>query len=168
MITVNAERALMWVEALRSGDYTQVRGAFRGGVNLDDGDGTVRPGYCCLAVATDVAIKNGLDNVRWHVDNDAELEPIVQIRFDPEVHEHIEDYDHDFDADGVGWINYDDGDMPLPVAQWLGVKDVGGTAITNPNLGGITAISRNDDHSQSFGEIADAIEADIVRIESSS
>lgn len=44
-----------WVEALRSGEYKQVKGALRG-VNRD-GDPV---GYCCLGVACELASKEGV------------------------------------------------------------------------------------------------------------
>ncbi len=45
-----------WITALRSGEYKQVSGAL---CKLN-GDGSVK-GHCCLGVACEVAIKNGLD-----------------------------------------------------------------------------------------------------------
>lgn len=47
---VNQERVALLVEALESGDYEQCEGQLR----IDDT-------FCCLGVACEVAIKNGLD-----------------------------------------------------------------------------------------------------------
>jgi hypothetical protein len=44
----NKERIKLWVDALRSGEYTQGHGAL-----LRDGN------YCCLGVACEVAMQNG-------------------------------------------------------------------------------------------------------------
>jgi hypothetical protein len=47
---MNPEVKSMWVEALRSNDYLQGRGALnRNGL------------FCCLGVLCDVALKNGID-----------------------------------------------------------------------------------------------------------
>jgi len=54
-VTVNKERVQLLVDALRSGEFTQHSGALRG---LVDSDG--QRGYCCLGVATEVALRNGL------------------------------------------------------------------------------------------------------------
>lgn len=42
------------VEALRSGTYSQTKGALRDNV-----------GFCCLGVACDIALKNGLQEQEW-------------------------------------------------------------------------------------------------------
>ena len=47
---VKAERMKLWTAALRSGEYEQAKGYLKS----DDG-------YCCLGVACEVAVKNGLD-----------------------------------------------------------------------------------------------------------
>lgn len=47
---VKAERMKLWTAALRSGEYPQAKGYLK----TDEG-------FCCLGVACEVAIKNGLD-----------------------------------------------------------------------------------------------------------
>lgn len=45
----NTENAQKWIDALRSGEYQQAKGSLR------------KPeGFCCLGVACDVAINNGV------------------------------------------------------------------------------------------------------------
>ncbi len=51
----NIENMKTFVNALYSGDYTQAKGSLR--KETDDGSYT----YCCLGVATDLAIKDGID-----------------------------------------------------------------------------------------------------------
>lgn len=51
MSEVNTERVKLWIDALRSGEYTQIKSQLG-----RDGEG-----YCCLGVACEVAIQNGLD-----------------------------------------------------------------------------------------------------------
>lgn len=45
---VNEARVKLWIDALRSGEYRQARGALR-----------TMTGHCCLGVAQEVALKNG-------------------------------------------------------------------------------------------------------------
>jgi hypothetical protein len=42
----------LWTDALRSGEYKQTRGALKN-----------QHGYCCLGVACDIALKNGVEIV---------------------------------------------------------------------------------------------------------
>lgn len=66
----NNDRLLLWVEALESGDYQQVRDTLRS-----------EWGFCCLGVACEVAMANGLDiDVRegdnvWFYDGQADALP---------------------------------------------------------------------------------------------
>jgi hypothetical protein len=62
---VNPEIKKAWVEALRSGEYTQARGALcRTEDTSDDETGRAdKAGYCCLGVLTDLAVKAGV--VQW-------------------------------------------------------------------------------------------------------
>lgn len=58
---VNKERIKLWVDALRSGEYKQGEGRLA----------RVNNTYCCLGVACDLAIKNGVDIIRqiYIIDN---------------------------------------------------------------------------------------------------
>ena len=57
MTKTHKKRIQLWIDALRSGEYKQVRGRL--------GKGTKKSmGYCCLGVACEVAIANGVDVAR--------------------------------------------------------------------------------------------------------
>lgn len=60
MDNMSKEKALIraWVEALQSGEYTQVTGILRADV-------LKKPCYCALGVLADVAIKAGVLNASW-------------------------------------------------------------------------------------------------------
>jgi hypothetical protein len=89
---VNKERILLWVEALESGQYQQERSALRQG-----------DGYCCLGVACEVAIANGLP---------LEVKPVVAPL--------------NVDASHAIWL-YDGSQTYLPraVGEWFGFGDGG-------------------------------------------
>jgi hypothetical protein len=148
---IKKEVANLWVKALLGGQYEQANGKFI------EGDPT-EPGasYCCLAVLTDVAIKEGLDTVRWVKGSD---EPEIFIPVD-EMDESINDYEEDrVVRDGRGealgvWQSYGDADLPDPVRKWAGL------VASNPLLNGKPAIVRNDDDCETFEEIAHAIALD--------
>lgn len=54
MVSVNKERVQMLVDALESGEFEQCKGSLR----LKEANG--RFTYCCLGVATEIAVRNGL------------------------------------------------------------------------------------------------------------
>jgi hypothetical protein len=163
MQNINPERGRLWTQALLSGEYQQARGQF-----VDVRDGKI-VAHCCLAVATDIAIKNGCKDVRWHTENSA-----VLIRWNENKHGSYDDYDNTRLADGSIWIDSTDGDLPEPVADWLGIISEGSSADgtrspkCNPALDGTLAVSRNDDNHDTFQTIANAIERDIARVEARS
>lgn len=156
-MSLNQEAMKKWRDALLFGPYDQAFGQFVAG------DPT-QPGaqFCCLAVLTDVAIKEGVENVRW-----------VSNHEEPEIFHSVEDLDmagdsiHDFpddmielDEDGkpLGvWKTYGLADLPPPVVKWAGLED------SNPVLDCETAITRNDDQGQSFADIAEAIAKEMTR-----
>lgn len=121
----------LWVDALRSGKYEQGTGWL---ARRDSPTDTYK--YCCLGVACDVAVKNGLD-----------LDVTEQ------------------QYGGASYFEYNarDVSLPLAVADWLGVD---GTSIYLPNphqnridkRREVPAITLNDDFLCSFAVIADAIE----------
>lgn len=49
-MSANTERVQLWIDALRSGEYKQIKSQL----------GKDGVGYCCLGVACEVAIQNGL------------------------------------------------------------------------------------------------------------
>lgn len=53
---MNKEKLRLWIDALRSGEYEQGRGGL---ARRFDPNGSWQ--YCCLGVACEVAIKDGLD-----------------------------------------------------------------------------------------------------------
>lgn len=123
----NTERIKMWVKGLLSGEWEQGHNA------LVD----VQLGYCCLAVATAVAIENGCEHVQIIDDS-----VTVNRRYVDEAEEWI-----DLEAYGP-WHSED---LPRVVAQWYGLPN------TNPMLDGSRAIHRNDEMEDNFEQIAEAI-----------
>jgi hypothetical protein len=128
---VNKDKLKLWIDALRSGKFEQGQG------NLASRDGEVVK-YCCLGVACEVAVKDGLDlEGRWG-------RPIGN-----EVEEWVET-DHKF---------YDSEDLLLPpaVQDWLGIP---GSTTVEVMLNGIeeSVIDLNDNMDRDFGQIADALE----------
>lgn len=154
MQNINTERGRLWVQALLSDEYRQARNAFIRTTIADDST-PVRK-HCCLAVATDVAIKNGCEDVRWN----PEREEAVQVRWNPSIHDHYENFGYVEDG-GTIWIDYADGDLPRPVADWFGIVN---DRPNNPELDGVRAIGRNDDRGDDFATIARAIEVEIERV----
>lgn len=116
--------ATLWADTLDSGEYRQAHDAFQ---ELPR-DGEPEK-LCCLAVATDLAIKDGVEGIRRNQKTGA--------------FEILEEGD---------WITWEGGDLPPVVQEWLGVD-------ADPDLDGVSAIRRNDGGlaRQSFHEIANAI-----------
>ena len=147
-MTVNKEHMRLWVDALRSGEFTQTKG-----VNYRpepfEGDEDLEPqpaGYCCLGVACEVAVKNGFVFMDYTTD-----EPLP--------------------ADEQGWWR-GEGDLPSEVRDWLGltrsnptIADVPATwtpkwRYATPKTEPVTtAIIANDELGWTFAQIADALEA---------
>lgn len=68
---MNPEIKERWVAALRSGDYTQTRGALHRVEDYTDTAGEFYPaGMCCLGVLCDLYIKAEVGPERWHTDPD--------------------------------------------------------------------------------------------------
>jgi hypothetical protein len=124
----NAENIKKWVDALRSGKYKQGKGF----LNMD-GE------YCCLGVACELAIANG-----------------VKVEVAKDVHR------------GDDAILYDGlhGYLPGVVAEWLGTgfssgfQDGENDVVIGLDAEGyeMSATSANDDADMTFDQIADAIE----------
>lgn len=123
-----------WTDALRSGEYTQGRNA----LTTDDG-------YCCLGVACELTVRNG---VAQKVDN---------------AYGHAAEFFWD-DASTVA--------LPRAVFQWLGITPDGdlthgieyaphgdGGALIADNL-----VNLNDDAGYTFEQIADVIDAGLVKL----
>lgn len=103
------ENIAKWVRALRSGDYQQGRGALISYTNYQTLAQETR--HCCLGVATEEAIKAGV-----------------------ELRREGQGYTWD---DGTGNGATQAGLLPTPVAQWLGITEInpllGGHAATSLN-----------------------------------
>lgn len=151
-MTTPAEREhrVKWAEALMSGEYLQAQGSF---TEIDSLTGKVK--HCCLAVATDLAIKDGVDTIKWGKD-ESPLGPSylpVLVALPPD--EYVDDFTiHHVDENNVRWVEYTDGNLPGPTMHWLGFTD------DNPMLDGQRAIDRNDAEEQPFEEIARAVYAE--------
>lgn len=124
---VNKDRVQLLVEALRSGQYLQGMESLH--KNTDGQDK-----FCCLGVACDVAVKNGLD-----VSVDTADEPDF-ITYD----------------DNGGY-------MPESVYHWYGFPTDDPVIDRNDQNGRvITATKANDNLRWTFGAIANAIEKEYL------
>lgn len=125
-----AENRRLWVEALRSGEYTQ----FAGYLNRNNK-------YCCLGVACEVAMKNGVDLKRTRCEDTG-----------------VVDYGNETEL------------PPGRVVEWLGLATQDG-ALTGPvQVNGrdfhvLTAL--NDEADYTFEQIADLIEQGMVKLDPS-
>lgn len=148
----NKEAVKKWVEALRSGNYKQGKGALRVTQGRELSPSEDR--FCCLGVACDLAEREGV---------------MLDVGFTPLPH------------DGVWDVSYDGDHLELPeaVQDWLGIHEsnplVARLSIerygllddayrfklddyNNPDLNR-TLAEINDDVDNSFGLIANLIEA---------
>lgn len=129
MEEIHKERLRLWVAALRSGEYTQASG------RLHDSRG-----YCCLGVACEVAVKNGLDlDVTLPYDDGTE----------DTVHRSIHHYNGEGDV------------LPLAVQLFYGLNG-GDPCIGSdeefPGLPPLSAATANDSRKMTFQQIADLVE----------
>lgn len=128
-MTPNKENIRKWVTALRSGNYQQVKRHL-----------SLNGGYCCLGVACELAIIDGVRVKRTEV---------ASMKLDGEEDTYV-NYD--------GGMSY----MPNSVRKWLGI-DYGDPALTerideNGFKVLVSASDLNDRDGKTFAEIADAIE----------
>ena len=128
MLNANARA---WVDALRSGRFTQGQKALH---RADDG----RQGYdefCCLGVACVLAKEAGVDlKAQIHTEN-ADRRVFYGVDFG------------------------DPGYLPDEVKDWLGLNSYQGTHIADEEQG-VTSLSYANDHGADFNEIADIIESE--------
>lgn len=124
----NKQRLKLWVEALRSGEFEQTRQTL---ARVDASTG--KWGYCCLGVACEVAMANGLD---------------IPTRVTPAQSRQY--------GDSVAL-------MPSPVCDWFGLPTITDlmlpAAIEGDDDTVKMATELNDDYGWDFNQIADAIEA---------
>ena len=119
----NVENMELFVDALFSGEYEQGKGALR--QLTSDTPGKYQ--YCCLGVATDVAIKAGIPE---------------QTTVDEDGNDYLDNM----------WEN---GYLPSQVQKWLGIdNDNPILDFRNGNM--MRAGSANDDFGRSFPQIGDA------------
>jgi|SRR5688572_18258861 len=133
----NPERVALLVAALRSGDYEQVQG--RLAVTVATKDGVEQWKYCCLGVACEVAIANGVEV------------PVAMLQ-----------------NPGAPFVlrSYDNGIVSLPrqVGDWFGFSsddpmiDVNVDSDPSFPLRNVSATHANDSIGLSFAQIADAFE----------
>jgi len=126
---VNKENMRLWVAALRSGEYAQGFQRLKQ-IPVEGG----RPGYCCLGVACEVAMRHGVS---------------LEVTMHPRPNGPLS-----FAFNGT------QANLPYPVMQWLGLAAcnplVGGSSDARPN--GADACYVNDGLSWDFPRIADSIE----------
>lgn len=130
--TVNIRK---WVEALRSGDYQQGTGHLRAGDK-----------YCCLGVACELAIQDGVP---------------VKVRSGLTSCTHLGDEDHPNQHPHNGSIyeyNSEGGVLPRAVADWLGLNDMPLVRTEGHGYRALTEL--NDGLGWDFAKLADAIERD--------
>ena len=113
------ENAKKLVEALRSGEFKQTKYSLSNGTE-----------HCCLGVACEVAIKNGLNLTKQTNYRDS-----------------LTAYDEN--------TNY----LPPPVANWLGFSSVRGAYLDNRGANQWLSYD-NDFNGKTFEEIADIIESE--------
>lgn len=118
----NKENIQKWLEALRSGSFVQGKGRLK--YNIDGG---VK--YCCLGVACDVAIANGV---------------VLNVN-DLPFNNFVIDKKYYFDGYGES--------LPPKVQIWLGIDDEDPQVTSDYSAAGL-----NDSGNYSFAEIADMIE----------
>lgn len=124
----NKDNLRLWVADLRSGKFKQGKG----GLRIRPTSDTVR--HCCLGVACETAIANGVPlTIRNRAYDDAFVD----------------------DESGDEWS----GSLPPVVSKWLGIESdniVWGSSDANasPN----NAIGANDSYNWSFEKIADKLE----------
>lgn len=134
-MNVNRENVTKWVQALRSGEYEQTTGM------LCNRDSRGEYAFCCLGVASEVAIASGVEVVRLHIED--AREQLYQW------------HDADSEPDNPIVVDSDgENELPWPVQQWLGILS------GNPMLdrSGLSCIVANDERKYTFAEIADMVE----------
>lgn len=133
--------AQMWVDALRSGEYSQTHNRLRNAK-----PGTPGYGYCCLGVACDkFAEITGDGSWELFADNPDPKKGVAQW---PEVFRSHTDSE-----------DYSETDLTYNVKEWLGLRSMSG-AFTHPAHPDIPdSLARMNDRGCSFEEIADMIES---------
>lgn len=141
---VKAERLKLWTAALRSGEYAQAKGYLK----TDDG-------YCCLGVACEVAIENGLD-----IETDDDLGYKSKTTY-------------------TGESYYENSVMPREVMDWYGLEEVNPFVVYEVTEGEVdeetgqefegeelrSELSElNDSYGYDFDQLADIIDDQLVPV----
>lgn len=135
---VNESRVKLWIDALRSGEFTQANGYLEATV-LTPEDKRVT-GNCCLGVAQHVALRNG-----WVPKDRA----VADLDWGPTA----------MSLEAARWFGFDnDQEHTSPDDPFLGEHEVpsaeGGTYTTT-----VFCVEANDDLGWDFNRIANALEA---------
>ena len=146
---MKAEVKQKWVNALRSGDYTQGRWKLS---RIDDYTDTVGEGFechCVLGVLADLAAREGI--ISYGYDRDQDCEAVwteFRVYSDPTYAD--EETGYDPNVEGIH--------LPISVARWAGLDETV-PYIPHPSTGEETLISDlNDGGGLSFEQLADLIE----------
>lgn len=147
---MNPEIKALWIDALRSGDYTQARGTLR---ETDREGNTV--GYCCLGVLTELAVEAGVATRKGRADGSPNTCTYYHSANNPEEW-----------GENSGLLR--------SVREWAGMEDSSGTlteevVATRTYHNGYEEVSVDDSYNSliglndsagyTFAQIADVIEA---------
>lgn len=133
----NRQNMKLWLDALLSGDYAQVEGALR-----KETDGKV--GYCCLGVATEVFIKK-TEPTDLRVAVPADTAPYMSFEGGYTLST----------PDGLSEKHNQNGSLPEPVRQWLGLQSSNPSITRLRNEGMVEATGANDTLKWDFARIAE-------------
>lgn len=121
---VDEDRMRLLVSGLKSGQYPQAKGV----LTRVDEDGVVQ-GHCCLGVACEVAVANGL-HVHKQVATESELEANPDL-LDGTIEDILSDFGSCVAYDGHA------GDLPGSVWHWYGLGledcDIGDVTLSVPS-----------------------------------
>lgn len=134
---VNEDRVKLWIQALRSGEFTQANGYLEKPV---DKDGVKVTGNCCLGVAQHVALRNGWTPRDIHPDD-----------LDWGAASMNEEAARWFGFSGITLSDPFLGNHELPNVE------NGGTYTTD-----VHCVEANDDFGWDFDQIADALEKEYI------
>lgn len=154
----NKANIRLWVDALRSGAYERGEKYL---ATSDNPDGPYR--YCCLGVACEVAIANGVPLTYVSQKQQPSLVPSVSPS---QVWEKVY---HGGDACGGSGGECSGSFLPAAVQDWLGLHDENPIILFSPGGEGsypmaeLNAITANDSNHWSFEQIADALETTYLK-----
>lgn len=135
---VNKERLSLWIEALESDEFQQGTGALK---TLPRLDGSAK--YCCLGVATEVAIANGL-----------QLNNIDQEK----IHEYNRSSGQELNpTDGKNLFEIERAFLPSSVIEWYGLTGGDPEVGRTPTGISVSATDANDRQCWTFTQIAAAL-----------